>query len=230
MKLFGHGRTRADPRINTLASFAWCVQAGAEGVEFDVRLTADGQPVLHHDAALASGQRISDTRRDALPPEVCGLDDLLALDLGVTLNVEIKNFPTDPDWDPSQRVTRATLDTLTQAATTDVIVSCFDFGAIDLVAQAAPGLATAMLYYRVEDAEAALDDVLSHGHAIVHPYDDLVDTIFMAAATARRLTTNVWTGPRRPGRYEELLELGVDGVITSDVEAARSAISGHRAT
>lgn len=223
MKLFGHGPTRTEPRINTLASFGWCVQAGADGVEFDVRLTADGQPVLHHDAALASGERILATERAALPPAVVGLDDLLALDLGVTLNVEIKNYPTDPDWDPSQRVTHAVLDALGHAAATDVIVSCFDFGAIDLVRQAAPELDTAMLYYRVDDTPAALDDVVAHGHHIVHPYDDLVDAAFVAAASERGLTTNVWMGPRRPGRYEELLELGVDGVITSDVAAAHTA-------
>ena len=225
MMLFGHGRSRHQPLINTIESFSWCVEQGAKGVEFDVRITADGQPVLHHDPALPNGRRVSATRRAELPAYVCGLDDVLALDLGVALNVEIKNYPGDPDWDPDQRVTRAVLDLLDQLdRPDDVIVSCFDFGAIDLVAAASPGLRTAMLYYEVSDPIRVLDDVVAHGHDLVHPYDAMVDTGFMAAAAAHDLGTNVWMGPFVPGRYGELVSLGVDGIITSDVARARASL------
>jgi glycerophosphoryl diester phosphodiesterase len=35
---------------NTLAGFDWCLVHGAWGIEFDVHLTRDGEPVVHHDA------------------------------------------------------------------------------------------------------------------------------------------------------------------------------------
>jgi glycerophosphoryl diester phosphodiesterase len=38
---------------NTLAAFALAIDAGADGVEFDVRLSSDGMPVVIHDATLA---------------------------------------------------------------------------------------------------------------------------------------------------------------------------------
>ena len=37
---------------NTLAAFEAAVDAGAAAVEFDVRITADGSPVVIHDATL----------------------------------------------------------------------------------------------------------------------------------------------------------------------------------
>jgi glycerophosphoryl diester phosphodiesterase len=37
---------------NTLAAFDLGLQAGADGLELDVRLSADGVPVVHHDATL----------------------------------------------------------------------------------------------------------------------------------------------------------------------------------
>jgi glycerophosphoryl diester phosphodiesterase len=37
---------------NTLGAFRNAIQAGYQGIEMDVRLTKDGVPVLHHDAAL----------------------------------------------------------------------------------------------------------------------------------------------------------------------------------
>lgn len=38
---------------NTLAAFTRAIQDGAEGIEFDVRLSQDGVPVVIHDATLA---------------------------------------------------------------------------------------------------------------------------------------------------------------------------------
>jgi glycerophosphoryl diester phosphodiesterase len=46
------GDSRACPE-NTLAAFASAAAAGADGIELDVRLSADGIPVVCHDATLA---------------------------------------------------------------------------------------------------------------------------------------------------------------------------------
>jgi glycerophosphoryl diester phosphodiesterase len=52
--LLGHRGARASLQIaeNTLASFELCLRHGCEGFEFDVRLSADGRPVVCHDASI----------------------------------------------------------------------------------------------------------------------------------------------------------------------------------
>lgn len=52
--LLGHRGARAVTSIpeNTLASFDFALSSFCDGFEFDVRLTADGQPVLRHDASI----------------------------------------------------------------------------------------------------------------------------------------------------------------------------------
>src|SRR5271168_3624263 len=52
--LLGHRGARAVKSIseNTLASFDFALSSFCDGFEFDVRLTADGQPVVCHDARI----------------------------------------------------------------------------------------------------------------------------------------------------------------------------------
>ncbi len=50
--IFGHRGTTVRAPENTLAAFDCAAQAGADGVEFDVHLSADGVPVVIHDATL----------------------------------------------------------------------------------------------------------------------------------------------------------------------------------
>lgn len=52
---------------NTLAAVEAALDAGADAVEFDLRVTADGVPVLHHDETLARTGGGGDARPDALP-------------------------------------------------------------------------------------------------------------------------------------------------------------------
>jgi glycerophosphoryl diester phosphodiesterase len=52
----GHRGARASRQIaeNTLASFELCLRHGCDGFEFDVRLSADGQAVICHDATVGA--------------------------------------------------------------------------------------------------------------------------------------------------------------------------------
>src|SRR5512140_1310162 len=56
-RVFGH---RGSPRRaleNTLESFDWAESEGADGFELDIRLTADGEAVVLHDADVLRGDR-----------------------------------------------------------------------------------------------------------------------------------------------------------------------------
>ena len=50
--MFAHRGGSALGPENTLAAFALGMQAGADGLELDVRLSVDGVPVVHHDSML----------------------------------------------------------------------------------------------------------------------------------------------------------------------------------
>jgi glycerophosphoryl diester phosphodiesterase len=50
--IFGHRGASAHAPENTLAAFARAISDGADGIEFDVRLSRDGVPVVIHDANL----------------------------------------------------------------------------------------------------------------------------------------------------------------------------------
>ena len=66
--LLGHRGARAFRQIpeNTLASFELCLRHGCDGFEFDVRLSADGQAVICHDATVG-GLKIENTEVKILP-------------------------------------------------------------------------------------------------------------------------------------------------------------------
>ena len=50
--IIGHRGASAEAPENTLAAFALAREQGADGIEFDVQLSADGWPVVIHDAKV----------------------------------------------------------------------------------------------------------------------------------------------------------------------------------
>ena len=57
---------RGAPRLareNTLASFRAAAGMRAQGIELDVRRTADGELIVHHDPVLEGGRPIVECRR-----------------------------------------------------------------------------------------------------------------------------------------------------------------------
>lgn len=60
--LLGHRGARAEKEIaeNTLPSFDLALAQGCDGFEFDIRLSADGQPVVCHDAT-SHGREIAES-------------------------------------------------------------------------------------------------------------------------------------------------------------------------
>jgi glycerophosphoryl diester phosphodiesterase len=90
---FAHRGARAHAPENTIEAFRLGLRLGASGLESDVWLTADGEPVLDHDGQVGRRPRrttIDKVRRADLAPSIptmaelyaaCGTDYELSLDL-----------------------------------------------------------------------------------------------------------------------------------------------------
>ena len=221
--LFGHGSGAPGDELNSRASFERVRELGCDGVELDVRRTSNDCLAVIHDPVLSDGRDVAQTASGELPAEVMLLSDVLDLLRGMLVNIEIKNFSSDPHWDASQRVTRLAVDLLASRGHTDrVIVSSFGAECMDLVRRICPEVDTAQLLLSRRPVAELLDGVVAHGHATVHPYDTMVDQEFMEAAVARGLAVNVWTAEDdSENRLAELIGLGIDGLITGAPEVAR---------
>lgn len=79
---------------NTLAAFEAAIALGCDYVEFDVRLTADGIPVIFHDPSFDDGsirRLIAGHHFDDFTPPLPHLDEVLALLAGrVKAHVDLK--------------------------------------------------------------------------------------------------------------------------------------------
>ncbi|MCB0955889.1 MAG: glycerophosphodiester phosphodiesterase, partial [Ilumatobacter sp.] len=72
---------------NTVAAFRRAGEMGADAVELDVRRTADGVLVVHHNPHLADGRLIATTANRDLPPTVPTLGEALDACEGMWVNV-----------------------------------------------------------------------------------------------------------------------------------------------
>lgn len=93
--LFAHRGGMAHALENSEAAFRFALESGIGGVESDVRLTADGVPVLAHDSRMRKGvlrQRIAKKTRADLPRSVMSLADLygsFGCDFELSLDVKV---------------------------------------------------------------------------------------------------------------------------------------------
>lgn len=214
-------------RENTIEAFAAAGALGADAVELDVRRTADGAVIVHHDAHLPDGRVIVELAAVDLPTHVPSLAEALDACGDLIVNIEIKNWPEDPDFDPGEAVADEVVALLAgQSRHERILVSCFHRPTIDRVRTAEPRLATAFLHARA-DMAAAASEAVEHGHGSIHPWDRLVTAEGVAAAHARGLRVNVWTVDD-PDRMATLAAWSVDGIVTNIPDVARRVVSATR--
>ncbi len=72
--IIGHRGASAVAPENTMAAFKEAIAAGADGIEFDVRLTRDGVPVVIHDSTLLRTGGLPDRIVDLTLSEVAKVD------------------------------------------------------------------------------------------------------------------------------------------------------------
>jgi len=212
---------------NTLDAFAEAKRLGADGVELDVRLTADGALAVHHDAEIPGLGAVAALSVAELPAHVPLLADVLAVCDGLVVNVEIKNAPQDPGFDPGEAVAALTAAAIEEAGWSDrVIVSSFQATTLRAVQAADGRLALGALWGFATDPGPALEEAVGAGFRAVHPFVTAATPELVARAHSAGLAVNVWT-VNALGDLQAMVELGVDAVITDRVAAALAATGGN---
>ena len=213
---------------NTLEAFAEARRRGADGVELDVRLTADGGLAIHHDAELPGLGLICELAVADLPPHVPLLADALGASEGMLVNVEIKNAPQDPGWDEGEAVAALTATAIDEAGWTDhVLVSSFQPATLRAVRAADERLRLGALWSWAAEPEPALVEAVDMGCRAVHPFVTLVTAELVEQAHAAGLAVNVWT-VNAPADLAAMVVLGVDAVITDRLDDAIAATQGFQ--
>lgn len=221
------GASRAAPE-NSLRAFSLATALGADGVELDARRCADGVVVVHHDAHLDGRDVVALGIEEmrATHPEVPTLDEALDVCEGI-VNIEIKNFPNEPDYDPAEAVAATVAETVVCRNMLDrVIVSSFTTDALDRVRAVDRRVRTGWLTLPAFSVLDALALARPRGYDAIHPerravLPDAKDVV--AAAHDAGLLVNVWTVDD-PDEMTMLAAASVDGIITNDPELARRVL------
>jgi len=210
-------------RENTVEAFRAAVALGADGIELDARRSADGEIVVHHDALLPDGQAIVATDRSDLPDHIPTLATALDACAGAFVNVEVKNDPSEPDFDPDDRVAEAVVAEIgTRSDGIDRwLISSFRLATVDRCLALAPALSTAWLVHAVgEDTPILLAE---RGHCAVHPWEPTVTAAVIERCHAAGLAVNTWTC-NDPVRAAELAAWAIDGIVSDNVTLTLSAL------
>ncbi len=213
------GASFAEPE-NTIDAFRRAVVMGADGVELDVRRTADDRLVVHHDAHLPDGRVVRETPVAELPERIPTLAAALDACDGVFVNIEIKNDPADPDFDPGEWVMHRTATELAvRGGGRRWLISSFRRETVEVCRRVLPSARAAWLV--VDAGMAVLQRCADEGYDAVHPWAERLDADTIAAAHRLGLAVNTWTCDD-PDRIGELMALGVDGICTNRPDVALS--------
>ncbi len=229
--VFGHRGASAHAGDNTIEAFEIAVAHGADGVELDVRFTADGAVMLNHDADVGEmGPLIyhdQATIRDK-HPEIPTLDEALDALGDLVINVEIKNSPMDADYDPTHEMAAVVARWVTQHDLHDrVVVSSFNPDTVAAARLADDTLRTAQLVDVGFDLAKGVAEIAAAGHSWIAPHvSDVVPEAARLVTTARAagLGIIVWTADD-PADIAILAAAGVDGIISNDPGATLRVIA-----
>jgi glycerophosphoryl diester phosphodiesterase len=166
--------------------------------EVDAKLTEDGVPVAIHDATLdrttnCSGEvrartlaELASCRTDVLgspgsplrtrgarhtePIATIAAVLKLARQTGTGVNLEIKNIPTDPDYDATPAYANRVMDTViaSRLPRRQLLIQSFVPANLDVARQRLPGVRTSLLSLQSTN-EAFLQFTADHGYGFISP-------------------------------------------------------------
>jgi len=225
-KVIGHRGAMAYAPENTLASFREARRRGATWVETDIKLTADGVPIVMHDASLkrttSVDRLVAETPRAELPKDVPTFEEAIACfeELGLGCNVEIK--PDEGREAETARVAVSTLRRCWPSSLPPPLLSSFKEASLAAARDAAPEFARAILLGELNDDWRVRADAV--GAVGVN-----TDGKKLASARAREVkqagfALSVYTIDD-PAQAKALVAMGVDCVITDMPDVILAALN-----
>ena len=218
--VIAHRGASAAHRENTIEAFEAAAEMGADWVELDVRHTACGSIVVHHDATTEDGKLIRSQKVGDLPDHISTLEDVIDACGEMGVNIEIKNDPSEDDFDPEHlmvpeivKIARAKL------ARDKVLITSFDMGAVNAVHDIDKNMATGFLTSDDVGPEVSIGRASAHDHVAINPRDSIVTPRWIDVAAEAGLDVYVWTVDD-PKRMKELAKMGVNGIITNVPDVA----------
>lgn len=223
--MLGHRGASAHAGDNTIEAFELAVAQGADGVELDVRFTADGNIVLHHDPTVGEMGPLAHHDFESLRrahPEIPTLDEALDVLLDLIINVEIKNSPSEPDYDPSHKMATAVAHWVARHDIYErVIVTSFNAETVAAVRESDPMITTGQLTPVGFDIAGGVKAIAAAGHSWIASWvgDAAADAGgILTAVHDAGLRMAVWTVDD-PAHIEILATAGVDALISNNPAA-----------
>ena len=237
IRLTGHRGAGGEAPENTLSGFRYAKGIGLTAVEFDVRLSRDGELVVIHDATVdrttnGTGLVADFTAADLAAldaragfpdwPETCGVPTLIevldVVDDLAYLQIEIKR----DELIRLERLVPAVLRLIGERGLTDSVrITSFEPTALALVQRQAPGQACG--YLGAWDSPEYLETARHLGCRWAHVSPHTSSAEMVAACRAAGLGVFGW-GCNNQQALDRLLAWGVDGFTTDYPTTMRTAL------
>jgi glycerophosphoryl diester phosphodiesterase len=244
--IIGHRGASAVAPENTMAAFREAIAVGADGIEFDVRLTRDGVPVVIHDSTLRRtgglSQRIADLTwsevakvdvgswfsRSFANETVPSLAELFTLfeSNNSTLYLEMK-CDSAAEYAP---LAAACCELIDQRGLKErVVVECFQLPALKIVSELSSDIKTVALFEpsisnpSVLSDQSIINKAVDVGAAALALHHRLARRSLIEKAKDLGLHIAVWTVDD-PAWLERARTLGIDALITNDPAKFRNVL------
>jgi len=247
----GHRGAAAHAPENTMESFRLGAEMGADAIELDVHLTADGQLAVIHDETLDRTTdrtgRIADLTMDEIREADAGATFARTGDSGFPFAGRDHQVPTLDEvlaWLPDdlglviEIKARAAADSVVKAVRGHAArsggrlsVISFDEAAIDRVHELDNEIRTGYLLVPSQSITDAIVFATEHGHLGVLPWEgdlgfDALETIALAQAYGREVGCYVVNDPER---MQHVVALGLWGFVTDAPDVARDTLGPRSA-
>jgi len=222
---------------NTIAAFELAVEMGADAIELDTMLTADGIPVVIHDQSLERTTNESGNVSSMTVAEIKLLDAgsrfevrfteekiptleevFSAVGKEILINVELKNYTS-----PFDRLPETVVALVMKKGLSDrVLLSSFNPIALIKAQRASEEIRRAALIGGGPKIARGIIEAFTDYFAL-HPEVSLVNQGVVDKHHAAGHQVNVWT-VNEESEMMKLLSMGVDGLITDKPDIAKKVI------
>jgi glycerophosphoryl diester phosphodiesterase len=229
--VYAHRGDRSRAADNTIEAYTLAIEAGADGIELDVRRTRDGVLVVSHDDRYQDlGTIVSldfNVLRDLAPAVPTLREAMDSIPRHIFVNVEIKNFPIEDGFDEERMIVDETLDELRLYDDPKrILMSSFDPGSMQRALTAGPEFLRSQLVLMGVPLDTGLAVAQEFEMNAINPnLSHMVDDTASVMTDMRdaHLGVVVW-GVNTPEDVAQMARAGVNVIITDDPGMARTVI------